>query len=246
MDAQQSLAKQAPLPAGEETFSPAMAHAHNYMNWVLAPFRRHMGRRVLEIGVGHGGYGRYLGKLDHYVGLDISADMVARLQRENPAGNYICADITDPAVLPKLQAEAFDTVVCLNVLEHIPDHDAALRQMLASVTPGGHVMVFVPAFQALYSEMDKLAGHCRRYRLDFFERKTTELGATLVDKGYFNALGGLGWWVNKLHKPKTLGDKAVNAQLAFFDRYLVPVARAMDTVTRPFFGQSLYVVLRKS
>lgn len=243
MDAQQPLAV---LPEGEETFSPAMATAHNYMNWVLAPFRRHMGKRVLEIGVGHGGYGRYLAALEHYVGLDISAESIARLQRENPQGNYICADITDASVLPKLQAEKFDTIVCLNVLEHIPDHVAALRQMLASVQPGGHVMIFVPAFQALYSEMDKLAGHCRRYRLDFFNHNASSWGARVVDSGYFNALGGLGWWVNKLYKPKSLGDKAVNAQLALFDKYLVPVARAIDSVTRPFFGQSLYVVLKKS
>lgn len=106
-------------------------------------------------------------------------------------------------------------------------------------------MLFIPAYQSLYSEMDRLAGHFKRYRRQDFSDLIKGLPATIVESAYFNSLGGFGWWLNKIHKPKTLNDNAVNTQLALFDKYLVPVAKGLDYFTRSFFGQSLVIIIRK-
>jgi len=233
------------LPVGAETFSSGMMEAHRYMAWVLEPFRNYLGKKVLEVGCGHGGYGRSLKGLDTYVGLDISSELIEKLKRKHPETEYICADVTDSTVIADLAKRDFDTVICLNVLEHIEDHKTALESMMSCLRPGGHLLLFVPAYQSLYTEMDKLAGHFRRYRLGDFDTLISPASGEVVHSGYFNSLGGAGWFVNKLNKPKTLNDTSVNSQLVFFDRYLVPVARFMDFFTRKFFGQSLYVVVRK-
>jgi len=195
--------------------------------------------------MGHGGYADHLPHLEDYTGLDIASDLVEGLQKLHPDRHYVCADATDPHLSSSLGGKTYDTVLCLNVLEHIENDKMAIQGMLSTLEKGGHLMLFVPAYQSLYSEMDRLAGHFKRYRRQDFSELLKGLPATVVESAYFNSLGGFGWWINKIHKPKTLNDNAVNTQLALFDKYLVPVAKGLDVFTRSFFGQSLVIIIRK-
>lgn len=233
------------LPVGAETFSSGMMTAHRYMEWVLDPFKPYLGKNVLEVGCGHGGYGQAIGKNSNYTGLDLSHDLIETLKKKNPDQSFLCADITDPESIKELRGKEFDTILCLNVLEHIENDKKAIDAMTDVLKPGGHLLLFVPAFQQLYTEMDRLAGHFRRYKIEDFEPRLDKGKVRVIKTGYFNSLGGLGWFVNKANKPKTLNDDSVNAQLVFFDKYLVPVAKFMDVFTSRFFGQSVYVVAQK-
>ncbi len=232
-------------PIGAGTFSSAMTTAHNYMKWVLDPFRPFIGKHVLEVGMGHGGYVDNIPHLHSYTGLDIAQDLVLALQLKYPDRHYVSVDITSPVLQRELNGKKYDTVMCLNVLEHIEQDRGAIQGMIGALQSGGHLMIFVPAFQFLYSEMDKLAGHYKRYTKADFRLLFAGMPVQIVKSHYFNALGGIGWWINKLNKPKTLNDPSVNGQLAFFDKWLIPVARVFDFVMRPFFGQSLVVIIRK-
>jgi SAM-dependent methyltransferase len=67
----------------------------------------------------------------------------------------------------------------------------------------------------------------------------------ILELRYFNPIGGLAWWLNRFAKHRTLDDDAVNAQIRIFDKYLLPISRMVDPLTRSFFGQSMICVARR-
>ncbi len=229
---------------GAETYSAAIETADNYTRWIIDALAPWFGRRLLEVGLGHGGYRRFLPAGIEYLGVDIDADSVARAQAREAGGQYVVGDVTDPDLAARLPGAPVDTVLCVNVLEHIPDDAAAVESLLRVLASGGHLLILVPAFGALYSDLDRMAGHLRRYTLADVPRLTAGEGRVLRAH-YFNAVGGVGWWVNRAARHQSLNDQAVNGQIALFDRYIVPIARALDPLARRWFGQSLIVVVQK-
>lgn len=232
------------LKTGAQTYSSAIETADNYTRWILSAFTPYYGRRLLEVGLGHGGYRQFLPSGIDYVGLDIDPQSVARAQERNPTGSYIQADITDPGLTTRLAPLGIDTVLCINVLEHIERDSAAVQMLLSVLAPGGHLLILAPAFPSLYSDLDRMAGHVRRYRLHDVSRLAGH-DAVVIQAHYFNAVGGLGWWLNKALHHSSLDSGAVNSQIRFFDRFVVPVASALDRLVRRFFGQSMICVIQK-
>ncbi len=226
------------------TFSPAMRDAKNYMRWVLSPFVPYLGASVLEVGIGHGGYRDYMPETSAYVGLDIDPTLVQQAQAHYQDSSYLHADARDARLPIQLAERKIDTVLCLNVLEHIAEDRDVVSNLCATLIPGGHLCIFVPAFQVLYSSLDAHAGHVQRYRLRDLKALVPE-GCVVVKAQYFNALGAVGWWVNKAVKHRALDAPEVNGQLVLFDRYLVPLARLLDVLTLHTFGQSAVFVVKK-
>lgn len=233
------------LKTGESTYSSAIEDAVNYTGWVLSVFHRYIGSSIMEVGLGHGSYRKYLPADTRYVGVDIDAECVARAEFRYPRDRFITADITDTRLVEKLDSAKLDTVLCVNVLEHVEDDRQAASNLLATLRPGGHLLIFVPAFSFLYSDLDRLAGHVRRYAKRDLQRLTGKSGRVVLAR-YFNSLGGLGWLANKAFRHNSLNSQAVNSQIKLFDTYAVPVARVLDCVTSRFFGQSLVCVIRKT
>ena len=233
------------MKSGAHAYSAAIEGADNYTRWILSGFRPYFGRSVLEVGLGHGGYRQFLPPTLAYIGLDIDPESVARARAHNPTDAYLVADATDPELRARLASREIDTVLCVNVLEHIERDQRAVESLLATLVPGGYLLLLVPAFPALYSDLDRMAGHVRRYTLADVPRLVRSQGV-VVRKHYFNAVGGFGWWVNKALRHSSLNSAAVNGQIRFFDRFVVPFARVVDHVTRRFFGQSMICVIRKA
>lgn len=232
------------LKTGAQTYSTAIEDADNYTRWILSVFGDYFGRSLLEVGLGHGGYRPFLPHGLRYLGLDIDPDCVARARARHPTDEYLVADVTEPDLLARLAPHAIDTILCINVLEHIESDEEAVKSLLAILPPDGHLLILVPAFPALYSELDRLAGHLRRYRLSDVPRLAGSQGQ-VVRQRYFNAIGGLGWWINKAMRHESLDASSVNSQIRLFDRYVVPIARALDPLTQRFFGQSMICVIQK-
>jgi hypothetical protein len=93
--------------------------------------------------------------------------------------------------------------------------------------------------------MDELAGHYRRYTRNSIAPLLCNCGYRIEDIRYFNPLGGIGWLLNTwFAKPKGLSDPLVNRQILFFDRWVSPVSRFLDPLTRRWFGQSVLAVAR--
>jgi hypothetical protein len=132
--------------------------------------------------------------------------------------------------------------VCLNVLEHIPDDLAAMRNIYASIAPGGLLVALVPANRWLYGSLDKHLGHCRRYERSELRRKMEAAGFEVETTFWMNAFGMIGWFASaRILKHRTLPSR----QVKIFEM-IVPVVRFVDGLaTRLFGGLSLVCVARR-
>jgi SAM-dependent methyltransferase len=225
------------------TMSQAMPHAHNYHEWVFRSFAAHLRPgTALEIGSGHGAYSRKLAAVQREVIVsDIDPAAIDRIRGELgglPNVRYLVMDGLDPAAL----GAPVDNVVLLNLLEHVERDAELLGACRANLAPRGVLVVFSPAFPALYSRMDREAGHFRRYTRAGLAALVELAGFEVVAARHFNALGFFGWYANKL-AGSGIHAAGTNAQITLFDR-LVPLVRRLDPLL-PFVGQSLVVVGRR-
>lgn len=221
-----------------------MARAANYFAWQHRLVIREVGRRVIEIGCGIGNFTRLMLDREAVLAVDVETGCVERLQQsfpERPNLRAIACDVMAPE-FGELQSFRADSCVCLNVLEHLEHDRDALRRMADVLIPGGVVILLVAASPSLYGRIDERLGHYRRYTRASISRLATEAGLRMKTCYYLNAIGFFGWWTNS-HILKREAQSP--AQIEFFDRYIVPVASRIESLVRPPFGQSLFVVLEK-
>lgn len=215
--------------------------AENYARWIFDLVEPNLGRRVLEVGAGHGTFTELLAQDGRtVVAQDISERCIGVLEERFAEQPRV---LVSPAGFVDLKAEGpFDSAVLINVLEHIPDDDEALAQLSDLLGPGGNLILWVPAFQLLYTEFDRRVGHHRRYRRPELAAKLQAAGFGVVTSRYVNSLGGLAWllYARMLRRTPTTGGS-----VRIFDRYVVPPLRRVEAKWRTPFGQSICVVARK-
>ncbi|MEO7370439.1 MAG: class I SAM-dependent methyltransferase [Ilumatobacteraceae bacterium] len=219
----------------------AMEATSNYSAWILELIAPHVTGRILEVGAGRGTYSEYFADHGHLTALEPSAPLSAAL-RERLKSHRNAVVITaelEGAAAPG----SYDTVVLLNVLEHIPDDHRALGDIYEALAPGGKMVLWVPAFEALYGEFDRRIGHYRRYRRDHLLALVHKVGFQQVTARYTNLPGFFAWWliVRLLGRTPTAGRLAT-----VYDRLFIPVIRRVERFLRPPFGQSLLVVAQRS
>lgn len=172
-----------------------MAAAPRYNRWMFERLQPWVGRRVLEIGAGIGNMSAFLADRERVVLTDTEGYYLGRLRdRFGGERHVVVAELRLPAVEPHLKAERLDTIVCLNVLEHIEDDRASLRAMHELLEPGGRLVLLVPSLRALYGTLDEALGHFRRYGRRELAAKFREAGFRLRHLEYFNLAGVPGWW----------------------------------------------------
>jgi 2-polyprenyl-3-methyl-5-hydroxy-6-metoxy-1,4-benzoquinol methylase len=217
-----------------------------YCRWQLEQFAPYLGQRVLEIGCGVGGIIDLLGPRELVYGVDVEEDVLAYAAerfRDRPECHFQLLDINeaDTESLSQLCKQRFDTILCINVLEHIRDDIAALQRMEGLLAPGGTLALLVPAHLALFGPYDKVDGHYRRYNKAYLRTILQHTGFRLVRAHYLNAVGALGWWVQyKLLRRSVHGE----GQLGMMNK-LLPLVRVSEALVKPPFGLSLVAVCRK-
>jgi SAM-dependent methyltransferase len=219
-----------------------MTRATNYFAWQHRLASQKLGRRVLEIGCGIGNFTGLLLDREAVLAVDREPGCIEQLRARFETCANLRAETCDVAsdAFPALADFRADSVVCLNVLEHIEDDRDALGRMRAVLVPGGVAVLIVPAFPSLYGPIDELLGHHRRYTKASFRALADSAGFHVREARYLNAVGFFGWWMNA-HLLKRRAQSA--AQIEFFDRYIVPVASRAEALVPPPFGQSLFCVL---
>ena len=148
-------------------------------------------------------------------------------------------DLEEPADFERWRG-AFDTVICLNVLEHVRDPLLALRNMHTALQPGGRLLLYVPQGQRLYSSLDEVLGHRTRYERATLEQELGETGFRLEQVRDFNRGGVPGWWLNGRVLRRRHFSKV---QLKLFNM-LVPLVRRADDLL-PWNGLGLIAVARR-
>ncbi len=175
-----------------------MQRARRYNEWVWSLLASHVGDRVLEVGAGVGNYTRYLRGRAYVLATDsnpLYLDMLRRqfADHDQVEVRHIDWNATD---LADLRARHFDTILCLNVLEHIERDAAALASFNGLLPLGGRLVLQVPAMPSLYGEIDRGLGHWRRYGAEELSAKLDAAGFDVEVMRYFNLPGLLAWWVN--------------------------------------------------
>jgi SAM-dependent methyltransferase len=240
-----SSRSETPLKTGADTYSAAITGAQNYMRWVLNSFQPYLKGHIVEVGIGHGHYGNFLSDCGDYLGIDHDAQSIAAAKVTFPDRAFATCDFLDPSELRKAVPDGADAIVTINVLEHIEDDARAIANLVDVLRPGGHLLLSVPALMQLYNDLDRLAGHYRRYSKERLRIILQQQRVEIIRLCYFNPIGGIGWWANSFKHHKSLNDNIINNQIRFFDRHIVPISKALDPLFRSFFGQSVTCVARR-
>lgn len=235
-------------PTGYETLE-LFSEAHAFNRWMFETIAPYCNGRVLEIGSGIGNLSAYF--LQHYEQVVLSdvkpayCEVLERTFCDHPAlqGVYLL-DLGSPGAVenrPELVGQ-FDTVVALNVVEHIADHEQAIHNGRQLLRAGGQMIILVPAYRWLYNEMDRDLGHFRRYSRKRLARLLSSQGLEVVHTRYFNAAAITGWWISgSLLRRRKLKRGAVRLYNAF-----VPLMRLVDRLTAFRIGLSVIAVARKA
>jgi SAM-dependent methyltransferase len=229
-------------PIGEETLR-RVEQMDRVTAWIAEKVLADVGQRVIEVGSGRGTFTSLLLDRERVVAVEPNTEYNEKLhtlQTRNGELKIVNADFTDPACRD-LKSEKCDTVICLNVLEHIADDCTALDNMNEVLIPGGKALLLVPALRSLYGTLDVFLYHHRRYERDELRDKLRNSGFRIEQLTYFNLFGMLGWWLNsKVMRRKILPS----GQLTLYNK-LVPVFRKIEESIGPPIGQSLWAVAVK-
>lgn len=221
----------------------AIEQAPKFNRWMYDSVKPWLGTRVAELGCGRGNLSNFFRKHDHVLLTDYREDYLDPLrERWGQKRNLTFAklDMTQREDYRVLTEFAPDSVVFLNVLEHLEDDRGVLRNLFEHVPSGCRLVVLVPFGMKLYSEFDKELGHFRRYEKQELETKMREAGFNVEHQFYFNKAGKMAWYfANTLGKRR----KLTPTQLRIYNM-LTPVFRVSDKVM-PGTGLSTVVIARK-
>jgi glycosyltransferase involved in cell wall biosynthesis len=221
-----------------------MSRLEPYNRWLVSRFDGAVGRRVLEIGAGFGNITRHLRGRELLVASDLDPVALEHLKgtfRDDPSVRIASYRFPlEPAERDEIRRLRIDSVVCLNVLEHIEDDRRTLADMYEVLEPGGRLVLLVPAFQSLFGTLDVHLRHFRRYEKAELESKIREAGFAIEDLRFVNRPGIFGWWLNgKLLRRRVLP----RSQLLAFKLMMPMLEREKENP--PTAGLSLIARARK-
>jgi glycosyltransferase involved in cell wall biosynthesis len=208
----------------------SVRRARGFNRWLMRQLKPYIGGRVLEAGSGIGNLTEFFLDRQRLACLDCDPFYVERLrQRYGHLSNlsFHGGDLAELEKCPELKRERLDTIVCINVLEHIEDDAKVLRNFFELLRPGGNALILVPAGPWLYTGVDKALGHFRRYTRRELTDKLKAAGFDVVSSTDFNRLGAIGWFVSgKLLRRTTLSAGQMKAY-----EWLLPVAKLLEWIT---------------
>ena len=220
----------------------AMSFASNYHRWLLAEFLPYIRGSVAEVGAGVG----------HFSSLILETNIKSLMAFEPSNNMYpllkeaLRADKRAKAINgffgKEEGGECFDSVLYVNVLEHIEDDASELATVRDALSPEGHLLIFVPALPWLYSEFDRKIGHFRRYTKKGLVDLVHGAGLSIIKERYFDVAGIIPWYINFTLMKNTMSGGSV----ALYDRLVVPAMRVIEGLVPPPIGKNVLLIARKA
>lgn len=218
----------------------AMSLARNFNQWTVDQIKKYIGENVLEIGSGLGNISILLGNKEKLTCSDISDEHLEYLDAvigDKPSVEVKKLDISSDDIDT---TNKYDTVVCLNVIEHIEDDKRVANNIYSLLESGGHAVIIVPNYPKLYSSLDVAVEHIKRYDKESISQVLETAGFEIEKVWSFNRIGVLSWiwngiWLKRKHFSKI--------QIKIME-LLMPLIRLTDKLF-PFEGLSLCVIAKK-
>jgi glycosyltransferase involved in cell wall biosynthesis len=175
-----------------------VAGVPNFNRWMADTVRPFVGARILEVGAGIGNVTQALLPRDRYTVSDVNPsylDYLRNFAEGKPYMDVRQVDLGRADDFAPLTGQ-YDTVVCLNVLEHMPDEAAALANVCSALQPGGVAIILVPQNPEIYGSLDNVLGHQRRYTRQTLRNAIEKQGLQLDRLVDFNRVTVPFWWLN--------------------------------------------------
>jgi len=226
--------------AGAEVLE-RLNRAPRFTQWMADVIRPYIGDRVLEVGAGTGNMSVHLMPRSVYWATDVNPhylDKLCSLRSTRPYMRVAYTNAVDAGTFPA--GQSFDTVVCLNVVEHIRDDVRALRNIRNSLSNGGRAIILVPCGPGLYGSLDEVLGHCRRYTSEQLTVVSREAGFHVEQVLKFNRPGVPAWWLNG----RVLHRRAFGLGQIRMLNLLTPIFRLVDSWL-PLPPLSIIAILRR-
>jgi glycosyltransferase involved in cell wall biosynthesis len=215
--------------------------APRFTRWMADVIKPYIGNRVLEVGAGTGNMSVHLMPRSLYWATDVNPhylDYLVTLQTTRPYMHVAYTDAMEGGSFPT--GQSFDTVVSLNVVEHVQDDLGALRNVWNALSDGGRAIILVPCGPKLYGTLDEVLGHFRRYTPEQLVSLAERAGFRVEQVLKFNRPGVPAWWLNGqiLHR-RTFGLGQIRML-----NLLTPIFRVLDSWL-PWPPLSIIAILRK-
>lgn len=216
----------------------AMKEAVNYnayLNELIAE-DMHPNDLIIDFGAGSGTFAQPLKDAGRKViCVETDAGLASSLAE---AGHVVVRN------MEQIQDASIDRIYSLNVLEHIEDDQAILNLWFRKLKPGGKILIYVPAFQMLYSKMDEKVCHVRRYSKPELKEKVEKAGFKVTGAEYADSLGFLATLVYKMTSSGGVGD--INTgMLKIYDKWVFPVSKFLDLFLHAVLGKNVVVRAQK-
>lgn len=212
-----------------------LSQAEDYYRWIASRLQPYLRGKVLEMGAGSGNFSRSAREMaaEYHVS-EGDPRLVAVLEKEFEHAFHW--DVYHPFPSPDL----YDTVITINVVEHLKDDLHAVKAMTERLKPGGCLIILVPAMQFLFGSMDRSFGHFRRYTKRSMTELLQKVPLTIEKMEYVNVIGMAGWFLYG----KIL--KRDNLPLHLCSRFnlVVPLLK-LERPLAHFMGLSLIAIARK-
>lgn len=230
---------------GHKSLELSRDKGKNLSDWMYEQFKNKIQGNILEIGSGLGIYSEKLVNdfpSSKIILSDISQEYVNSLKQQFPKTEAILLDLNNDAHFKQVGKEKFDTVIGLNVIEHVENDEKALNFIYDSLRKDGKALILVPSHPFLYNNMDKKLGHYRRYTKKSLQELVSKTKFKMDDIFFFNALGIFGWYLaGNVLKKEDVDDGAYSLYNS-----LIPLLKPLEKhILSRSIGISLITVLSK-
>lgn len=218
----------------------SMSQAVWYNRWTLKKFSKYLNGKILEVGCGIGNFTKFLLKYGKVTAIDVDSDYLKEAKSKVKDAEIGSGNI-EKGKYP-FKDKRFNTIVCINVLEHVKNDSTALRNIHQLLENNGILVLLVPAHKFLFNCIDQSIGHFRRYEKEKLIKQLKDCGFEIVETRRLNLIGGIGWLVTgKLFKEKEVSDTKIRIFNIISQVFLL-----LENIFEPPFGTSILVIARKS
>ena len=219
----------------------SMSFAQNYHNWIYENIETELGNKIAEIGSGVGNFTEFLLRNDH-ARID-AYEPCTKMHlnnkfSKNPRVNCINSNFE---LVSKSCDYKYDSVIFINVLEHIQQDLDAIKNAYNITRPGGKLIIFVPALQFLYSKFDRSIGHYRRYQKSELTKLVQNASFKIMSCKYFDSIGIVPWFVFM----KVMGRGLSSRNTFTYDTFVVPWLKILEKKISPPLGKNILLTAFK-